>query len=215
MANGVAFAHAASPTAGAVDNHTALEEAEGKAMWEKLRAKEAVCADLSDGDFGALGEYFMGQMMGTSHEAMNAMMAQMLGEDGEEQMHVVMGKRMSGCDASAVYPAGGIGFMPMMQTMMGGGMMGGWSSPSAFSNYNNSMMGFGFAPLGGFGWIFMVLWWALIIAGIVALVRWFANQPRVSRDGEKSPLEILKERYAKGEIDQNEFEEKKKDLLEK
>ena len=44
------------------DGHTAREEAEGKAVWEKLQAKELTCKDLSDDNFGTLGEYFMGQM---------------------------------------------------------------------------------------------------------------------------------------------------------
>lgn len=73
-------------------------------------------------------------------------------------------------------------------------------------------MNFGLTPFGGFGWIFMVLWWVLIIAGIVALIRWLMSQSRGTHNHEKPPLEILKERYAKGEIDKKEFEERKRDL---
>jgi len=74
------------------------------------------------------------------------------------------------------------------------------------------MMNFGLWPFSGFGWIFMILWWTLIVAGIVALIRWLMDQSRGARHHEKSALEVLKERYAKGEIGKKEFEEKKKDL---
>ena len=200
----------------AQSDHTAREEAEGKIVWEKLQAKQIQCSDLSDENFGALGEYFMGTMLGASHEAMNNMMIQMMGEKGEEQMHVVMGKRLSGCDTSAAFPSQGVGFMPMMQMMTGARLPDGqgWSSPFSFNKLNNSMMNFGFTPLGGFGWIFMILWWALIIAGIVALIKWLSGQSHGgSRDYKKMPLDILKERYARGEIDKKEFEDKKKDLV--
>lgn len=180
------------------DGHTAREEAEGIVVWEKLQAKQVQCSDLSDDDFGVLGEYFMGQMVGNSHEAMNAIMERMMGKEGEKQMHIVMGKRLSGCDNSAQIPSSGVGFIPMMWMMGGGG---------------NPMMNFGFTSFGAFGWIFMILWWVLIIAGIIALIKWLTNQFRGTRNHEKSPLEILKERYAKGEIDKKEFEERKKDLI--
>ncbi len=95
------------------DGHTAREEAEGKIIWEKLQAEELKCGDLTNENFGTLGEYFMGQMAGEQHEAMNNMMIQMMGEEGEELMHIAMGKRMSNCEPGA----------PMPQNMMSGGMM--------------------------------------------------------------------------------------------
>ena len=191
-----------------VVEHTAREEQEGKELWNKLQAKEIVCENLGDEQYGVLGEYFMGQMAGDSHAAMNAMMIQAHGEDGEEQIHIVMGKRLSGCDTSAAFPAISGGWMPMMSMMWGG-----WSSPFGSNNSTNNMMNFGFGPFGGFGWIFMILWWVLIIAGIVALIKWLTGQSRGTHHNEKSALDVLKERYAKGEIDKKEFEEKKKDLV--
>ena len=65
-----------------------------------------------------------------------------------------------------------------------------------------------------FGGLLMLLFWILVIVGIVAFVRGF--RPRsgvVSPAAPESPLEILKRRYAKGEIDKAEFEEKKRDIL--
>ena len=192
----------------AVIEHTNREEQEGKELWDKLQTKEVACADLNDEQYGVLGEYFMGQMAGESHAAMNAMMIQAHGEDGEEQIHIVMGKRLSGCDTSAAFPAISGGWMPMMNMMWGG-----WSSPFGSNNStNNNMMNFGFGPFGGFGWIFMIFWWVLIIAGIVALIKWLMNQSHGTHNHEKSALEILQERYAKGEIDKKEFEERKKNL---
>ncbi|MDD5415414.1 MAG: SHOCT domain-containing protein [Candidatus Daviesbacteria bacterium] len=79
------------------------------------------------------------------------------------------------------------------------GYNGGWGN----------MMGWGGF---GFGWIFMIIFWILIILGVVALVRYLGGTKQSSTDQDKAPLEILKERYAKGEIDKKEFEEKKKDL---
>src|SRR3989344_8143600 len=116
------------------DGHTAREEAEGKLAWEKLQAKQTTCADLSSEDFGALGEYFMGLMMGEQHEAMNNMMKNMVGDTGEEQMHIAMGKRMSGCDPNAPVPQN------MMSRMMGG-MMAGY--PLEKGGDNNMMGNFG------------------------------------------------------------------------
>lgn len=71
----------------------------------------------------------------------------------------------------------------------------------------------------GFGRVFMILFWGLVILGIVALVRWLVQQSQPGRElGEgapapgKTPLEIVRERYARGEIDREEYEQKKRDL---
>lgn len=77
----------------------------------------------------------------------------------------------------------------MMYGMMGGG---GW---------------------GGGGWVIGLLalfFGVLVIAGIILLVRYLWPPERGERAD--SALAILRERYARGEINQEEFEQRKKDL---
>lgn len=70
----------------------------------------------------------------------------------------------------------------------------------------------GFGSWGmGFGAIFMILFWGLVIVGIVALLRGAFGHP-ASTPRAQTPLEIIETRYARGEIKQQEFEEKKRAL---
>jgi putative membrane protein len=75
----------------------------------------------------------------------------------------------------------------------------------------------------GIGWIFMTitmfLFWALIITGIIFAIRALSGgQPghrngREERERKDKALDLLRERYAKGEIDTGEFEERKRQLV--
>jgi len=77
------------------------------------------------------------------------------------------------------------------------------------------MGGYGGYGMGWFGGIFMIVFWVAVIAGFFLLVRWVATSSRKGDWGsrDETPLEILKKRYARGEINKEEFEERKKDLL--
>ena len=82
---------------------------------------------------------------------------------------------------------------------MGPGIGGGWG-------------------MGWFGGIFMIIFWILIIVGLVFFIKWLVQSTKGHPGGggissSSRALDILKERYARGEINKQEFEEKKKDLL--
>ncbi|UCE51754.1 MAG: SHOCT domain-containing protein [Desulfobacterales bacterium] len=79
---------------------------------------------------------------------------------------------------------------------MGPGMMQGWG-------------------MGWFGGIFMIVFWILILVGLVLVIKWLiqtTSRGKVEGNTGSRAMEILKERYARGEIDKAEFEEKKKYL---
>lgn len=77
---------------------------------------------------------------------------------------------------------------------MGPGMLTGWG-------------------MGWFGGIFMMLFWVLIIIALVFFVRWLIRSGDNESDrgiNRSRALEILKERYARGEIDTEEFEQRRR-----
>jgi putative membrane protein len=59
----------------------------------------------------------------------------------------------------------------------------------------------------GIGWFFMLSFWVLVIVGIVTLIRWLIGASSGSR-----ALDILRERYAKGEITKEQFEQTKREI---
>lgn len=85
-----------------------------------------------------------------------------------------------------------------------------------YDDWHGRMMdGWGWG-MGWFGGIFMIAFWILIIIGLVFLIKWLVQSTRgesgFSRSNSSRALDILKERYARGEINKQEFEEKKRDL---
>lgn len=63
------------------------------------------------------------------------------------------------------------------------------------------------------GWgVFMMLFWVIILIGIVVVALRLLKNHEVGTSQKTNPLDIAKERYAKGEIKKDEFEQLKKDL---
>ncbi len=104
--------------------------------------------------------------------------------------------------------AGGIvlAVLIVLPLVLGGysGWRGGWG-----------MMGPGM--MGGFGWglmpLLVIVFWGLVIWGIVAAVRSTSSHKCGDTSTAESAIEVLKRRYALGEIKKKEYEEKKRDLL--
>lgn len=73
------------------------------------------------------------------------------------------------------------------------------------------MMDYGY---GGGWWIVIIgfIFWILVLIGLVLLIKYLWEHGG-AKAGQESALEILKTRYAKGEISKEEFEEKKKDIV--
>jgi len=69
--------------------------------------------------------------------------------------------------------------------------------------------------MGGFGWLGMAIFWIAVIVIIALVIKWLLQQGKTETrrpSPDESPIEVLKKRYATGEINKEEFEQKKKDL---
>ena len=87
-------------------------------------------------------------------------------------------------------------FLMMGGMMMGPGMMGGWGG--VVSPWPGMLVSF---------------FWLLILAGIGLVAVWGFRRMSSGEAGSiRQPLDILKERYARGEVTREQFEQVRKDL---
>jgi hypothetical protein len=207
------------------------EERRGAELLRALERGEAACAELSRADYMALGELAMGRMVGSSraHEAIDRRIAAMMGERRLDRMHEVMGIRFSGC-GSPRFPRG-LGGMMGPTGMMGGlgpgGMMGrGGFGPGERGHYgpprgdeDRISPGQRFGPRSTMGfyrerdavpaWVAIVT--LILLAAALVAVLFLLARPR-RRQGSR-PLDLLAERFARGEIGAEEYAERRR-LLE-
>jgi len=84
-----------------------------------------------------------------------------------------------------------------------------WHSANWGGGFCNGASFFGFGH-GFFGWIFPLLFWGLIIYGLISIIRRLIPRNQFSKS--ESSLDILKKRYAAGKINEQEFSEMKSSL---
>jgi Short C-terminal domain len=195
-------------------------EGNGEALLRAVESGSKNCSDLSATDFEAMGEYTMGQMMGSArgHEAMDRFMSSMMGPESARKVHEAMGRRFAGC-GGASFPRG---FGRMMGAigavgMMGGGMMGPYRGEGFGSE------GQGYGPgymMGGYraarendngdgpSAAAMIGMMAVVIGAVALALVLFRPRRNTS-----TPLKRLQQRFARGELTADEYQEQKR-LLE-
>ena len=125
------------------------------------------CSKVTDSQFEKLGDAYMG--LGITEEQ-HAAMENMMGGEGSPtltQAHINMGRSYLGCWAN--YKGGPSMMSPMMEQY---GIVSGTVYPYGNMMGWPTMMGGYYGGYGIFGIITMVLFWALLILGIFALVKW-------------------------------------------
>ena len=88
----------------------------------------------------------------------------------------------------------GLGWGMMGGGMMGPGVLGGWGD---------------FSPWWS---VTMLVFWALLLVGIALFVVWGIRHAGPGEPADRRPLDILKERYARGELTREQYEQIRRDI---
>lgn len=92
----------------------------------------------------------------------------------------------------------------LLSLLIAGGMM-------SWGMMGPGMMGWGGYNLSPWWGIAMMVFWVLIVGGVTLLAVWLLRQDR-STAGSSRALDLLKERYARGEITREQYEQMRRDL---
>ncbi len=112
----------------------------------------------------------------------------------------------------------GLGLIALVLLL--GGTWLGYTQSGSYGSWGmmrgpGMMWGSGMPMMGGFGGLGMVLFWGLVIAGVIWLIRVTvqnSQQPSDKGPASEPPLDVIKRRYANGEINKEQFEEIKRTL---
>ena len=154
---------------------------------KKLVESKTSCDKLSNEQLEAIGDYYMEQMHpGESHELMDNMMG---GEGSEslKQVHINMAKQLY-CNENVYAGYGMMGSRGMMN------MMGSYPTGYDYGYWN--------------------IFWILFFAAVIFLIVWIIHRFGIKNTALETPLDILRKRFAKGEITKKEFENMKKEMEE-
>jgi len=156
------------------------------------------CDQVTDDQYRELGEAWMDVMIPDPDQ--HRMMDRMMGGPGSQSLadaHRIMGMRYLGCISDDTY----YGMMPgMTKGYAMGGMMYGYNGGWMHSWGGGLIM-----------WIVLLAVIGLVVYLIVAATRSGHGTTHHISSGE-SAHDILKKRYAKGEISKEEFEQMKRDI---
>jgi len=184
---------------------SATTERQGAELLQRVEAGKQTCQRLSPDQFDAIGEYVMGRMVGSParHKAMDQQIRSRSGASGEAQAHNFMGRRFAGCATGNTPVAFGamMGMMGMYSGANGGGMPNGNDGANGFGP---GMMGRSSSRNDGWSATNTVLA-ILLAAALVALAAWRPWR----RASPKTPLDLLRDRYARGEIDTADYEQRR------
>ncbi|MEI6296349.1 MAG: SHOCT domain-containing protein [bacterium] len=173
----------------------------GLEIYQKFIMGQTKCADLKDTDFNAVGDYVLTQMPEAQRGAMDVYVKQYKGTMSDADFTTLMGKYFTACQIPGVE--------------VGQGMTAGKVNIPDYSGVYSGYLGM----MGIIGWFMSLISFVFGLIVLYIIVRVVLRLTRGKKEicddsqNNKSPVDILKERYAKGELSKEEFEEHKKELL--
>jgi len=204
------------------------EQAQGQRLLDQVGSGQLTCSDIKPAQSELMGEAVMGRAFANSsaHAQMNRSMSSMMGARGEAQMHEILGRRAAGCSGGPAVSGFGrvMGSMGAMMGMMGGSYGSSGASGTGYMSGGAGMMRQGTdsarsdvgSRTGSGGstnrWdaadTAMIVMMGLLLLTIVIALALF--RPGRRRGPETpSPLDTLTRRFAGGEIDQQEFDQRR------
>ena len=142
-------------------------------------------------------------------KAMDQRIRSMRGASGEAQAHVFMGQRFTGC-ATGAAPAAFGSMMGMMGSYSGTSGRGMGDGRDGVNGFDPGMMGgSGSRATGNDGWSATNTVLVILLAVLLVAFAVFAAWGPWRRSSPKTPFDVLSERYARGDIDTADYEQRR------